>query len=116
VELAEVKDSFAVLSPRREIGGWSLAATLMIGVPEETREAQLQALGGFPERFWLELEDGRRLEPAVDKGLAPEGGRLPAVLALRWLVPDGAKTRAFVSEHPVLSGRWAAPALGAWSA
>ena len=115
-ELAEVKASFAVLSPYRELQGWSLAGTLMVGVGEAERDASLRALEGFPERLCLELEDGRRLGPSVDKGAAPEGGRLPAVLALRWSVPDGARLSAFVSEHPALSGRWPMPYQEAWTA
>lgn len=114
-ELAEVEASFAVLSPCRESGGWSAAATLMVGVPEEGREARLRALDGFPESLLLELGDGRKLAPAVDKGLAPEGGRLPAVLALRWRIPDGAAPRAFVSGHPAMGGRWPAPDLRTWT-
>lgn len=115
-ELAEVRASFSVLSPRREPSAWSLAATLMIGLGEEAREARLRALEGFPEGLLLELEDGRRVAPAVDKGAAPAGGRLPAVLALRWRVPDGARLSAFVSTHPALSGRWPAPYQEAWTA
>ena len=114
-ELKEVEASFAVLSTYRESDGWSLAATLMVGVPEDGREARLRALDGFPESLLLELEDGRRLAPTVDKGLAPKGGRLPAVLALRWRVPDGASPRAFVSGHPALGGRWSAPGLETWT-
>lgn len=114
-ELKEVEASFAVLSPYREPDGWSVAATLMVGVPEGDREARLRALEGFPESLLLELGDGRTLAPAVDKGLAPEGGRLPAVLALRWRLPDGAAPRAFVSGHPALGGRWPAPDLPTWT-
>ena len=115
-ELAEVESSFAVLSPRRELEGWSLAATLMIGFHEDRREEGLRALEGFPEGLELELESGRRIRPAVDRGLAPEGGRLPAVLALRWQIPEMGEPSAFVSGHPALSGRWKAPYREAWTA
>ena len=114
-ELAEVQASFAVLSPRRESAGWSLAATLMIGLPEEVRSARLAALEGFPEQLGLGLADGRILRPSVDRGMAPEGGRMPTVLALRWTVPDGAKPEAFLSEHPELKGRWPAPDTSVWA-
>lgn len=114
-ELAEVEASFAVLAPRREFGGWSLAATLMIGVDGPDREARLRSLAGFPESLLLELEDGRHFAPAVDKGFAPEGARLPAVLALRWSIPSGAEPKAFVSSHPSLSGRWPAPYQETWT-
>lgn len=115
-ELAEFQAAFALLSPRREDDGWSLAATLMLGVPPSAREARLRALEGVPHQLALELGDGRRVPPLVDRGLAPEGGRLPAVLALRWEVPEGASPAAFVSESPALRGRWPAPALAAWIA
>ncbi|HTL97446.1 MAG TPA: DUF3501 family protein [Holophagaceae bacterium] len=115
-ELDEVRASFAALSPRREPAGWSLAATLMIGMAEAAREARLRGLEGFPEQLRLELQDGSRLEPAVDRGLALEGGRLPSVVALRWSLPGGAEPLAFISEHPALAGRWAAPALEGWIA
>ena len=116
LELAEVQAAFALLSPRREYGGWSVAATLMLGVAPSEREARLRALEGLPRQLVLELEDGRRVPPLVDRGLAPEDGRLPAVLALRWEVPDGAAPSAFVSESPALRGRWPAPTLPAWIA
>jgi hypothetical protein len=114
-ELAEVQASFAVLAPRREPAGWSLAATLMIGLPEEVRATRLAALTDFPDQLGLKLADGRTLLPAVDRGMAPEGGRLPTVLALRWSVPDGAEPAAFVSGHLEIKGRWPAPDLAAWA-
>lgn len=114
-ELEEVRASFAVLSPRRELEGWSLAATLMIGLPEAGRDARLAALDGFPDQLFLRLVDGRIVVPSVDRGLAPEGGRLPTVLALRWMVPDGAEPEAFLSAHPEIKGRWPAPALKLWA-
>lgn len=115
-ELAEVEAAFAVLSPRREPEGWSLAATLLLGLPPQSREARLRALEGFPHQLVLELADGRRIAPLVDRGLAPEGGRLPAVLALRWDLPEDAEPRAFVSAHPGLRGRWPAPSVEIWAA
>jgi hypothetical protein len=114
-ELAEVRASFAVLSPRREADGWSLAATLMIGLPEKTRAARLAALEGFPEQLVLRLADGRTVAPSVDRGLAPEGGRLPTVLALRWRIPDGAEPEAFLSDHSEIQGRWPAPSMRVWA-
>lgn len=114
-ELAEVQASFAVLSPRREEDDWSLAATLMIGLPEEVRAARLAALEGFPEQLRLKLTDGRVVLPSVDRGMAPGGGRMPTVLALRWAVPDGAEPEAFLSEHPELKGRWPAPGTAIWA-
>ena len=114
-ELAEVQASFAVLSPRREHDGWSLAATLMIGLPEEVRAARLRALSGFPDQLRLRLADGRTVLPSVDRGMAPEGGRMPTVLALRWTVPDGAEPTAFLSDHPELKGCWPAPDKETWA-
>lgn len=114
-ELAEVRASFAALSPRREGGTWSLAATLMIGLPEESRAARLAALEGFPDQVGLKLADGRILLPAVDRGMAPQGGRMPTVLALRWTLPEGAEPEAFLSEHPGLAGRWPAPSARSWT-
>ena len=34
---------------------------------------------------------------------------LPAVLALRFFIPDGCRIVALVSYHPVVPGRWSAP-------
>ncbi|MBS1767613.1 MAG: hypothetical protein JST05_09460 [Acidobacteria bacterium] len=114
--LAEVEASFSVLSPRREERGWSVAATVMIGVDEVDREGRLRDLEGFPESLRLELADGRLLLPTVDKGSAPEGARLPAVLALRWMIPGDGRPESFRSVHPTVSGRWPAPYLEAWTA
>ncbi len=113
-ELAEARASFAVLAPRREPGGRSLAATLMLGFPDATRDRRLAALHGFPDQLLLELPDGRLLAPAVDRGTAGPGDRLPSVLALRYLIPDGRTPAALVSNHAELPGRWPAPA--AWTA
>lgn len=114
-ELAEVQASFAVLSPRRENGGDSLAATLMIGVAEGERSARLARLQTFPDQLILEMEDGRVVHPEVDRGMAPAGGRLPSVLALRWRIPAGAAPAFWASTHEALPGRWPAPSLETWA-
>ncbi len=113
-DLAEARASFAVLAPRREPGGTSVAATLMLGFPDAERERLLEALRGFPDQLALELSDGNPAFPAVDRGTATPQDRLPAVLALRYLIPDGLRAAALVSTHPARPGRWPAPA--AWSA
>ncbi|HJU84239.1 MAG TPA: DUF3501 family protein [Holophagaceae bacterium] len=105
-ELAEVQASFAVLAPRREPGHTSVAATLMLAIPEAEREARLEALRGFPESLLLELEDGRQISPDVDRGSAGPEDRLPSVLALRYRIPKGGVPRLLHSDQPVLSGRW----------
>jgi hypothetical protein len=108
-ELAEARASFAVLSPRRESQGHSVVATLMLGFPDTTRDRRLAALHGFPDQLELELSDGSRVRPAVDRGTATPEERLPAVLALRYWIPDGRTIAALVSNHAELLGRWAAP-------
>ena len=113
-DLAETRSSFAVLAPRREPGGLSLAATLMLGFPDATRDRRLAALHGLPEQLLLELSDGSRVPPQVDRGTAGPDDRLPSVLALRFLIPDGRSIAALVCNHAQLPGRWEAPA--AWSA
>ena len=112
-ELAEARASFAVLSPRRESGGWSLAATLMLGFPDAVRDQRLAALQDFPDRLVLELGDGTRIAPHVDRGTAGPEDRLPAVLALRYLITDGSSIAALVSSHAEVPGRWPAPV--AWT-
>ena len=112
-ELAEARASFAVLAPRRESGGWSLAATLMLGFPDAIRDQRLAALQDFPDRLLLELADGTRVAPDVDRGTAGPEDRLPAVLALRYQIPDGCTLAALVSNHAEVPGRWPAPA--AWT-
>jgi len=112
-ELIEARASFSVLAPRREAGGHSLVATLMLGFPDATRDQRLAALQRFPDQLLLELSDGSRVAPAVDRGTAGPEDRLPAVLALRYLVPDGRTIAALVSNHAEVSGRWVAPT--AWS-
>lgn len=113
-DLAEARASFAVLAPRREPGGRSLVATLFLGFPEAVRDARLAALQRFPDQLRLELSDGTLVAPTVDRGAAGPDDRLPAVLALRYLIPDGLSIAALVSTHAAVSGRWPAPA--AWTA
>lgn len=109
-ELAEARDSFAALAPRREAKGRSIAATLMLGFSDAVRERRLAALHGFPDQLLLELSDGSRVEPVVDRGTAGPQDRLPSVLALRYLIPDGRSITALVSNHAEAPGRWVAPA------
>jgi hypothetical protein len=111
-DLAEARASFAVLAPRREGGGLSIVATLFLGFPDEVRDGRLAALQRFPDQLCLELNDGSFAAPAVDRGAAGPDDRLPSVLALRYLVPDGLQITALVSNHAGAPGRWAAPA--AW--
>jgi hypothetical protein len=113
-DLAESRASFAVLAPRREPDGQSLVATLFLGFPDEVRDARLAALQRFPDQLRLELNDGSFAVPAVDRGAAGPDDRLPSVLALRYLIPDGRQIAALVSNHAEAPGRWAAPA--AWAA
>jgi len=113
-ELAEARASFAVLAPSLEPGGQSLVATLFLGFPDAVRDARLAALQRFPDQLRLELSDGSLAAPAVDRGAAGPDDRLPSVLALRYLIPDGKQIAALVSDHTEVPGRWAAPA--AWTA
>lgn len=113
-DVAEARASFAVLAPQREPDGQSLVATLFLGFPDAVRSAKLAALQRFPDQLALELSDGTLTLPAVDRGAAGPDDRLPAVLALRYLIPDGCTIAALVSHHAEVSGRWPAPA--AWSA
>lgn len=112
-ELAEARASFAVLAPRRDAKGRSIAATVMLGFPEAERDRRLAALQGLPGQLLLELSDGSLAAPAVDRGTAGPGDRLPSVLALRYVIPDGRSIAALVSNHAEAPGRWAAPA--AWT-
>lgn len=112
-ELAETRASFAVLAPHRERGGQSLAATLMLGFPDEIRDQRLETLRALPDRLLLELSDGTQVAPSVDRGTAGAQDRLPSVLALRYLIPDGLTPAALLSTDPGLPGRWPAPA--AWT-
>lgn len=113
-DLAASRTSFAILAPRRELGGLSLVATLFLGFPDAMREARLAALQRFPDQLRLELSDGSLTAPTVDRGAAGPDDRLPAVLALRYLIPDGRSIASLVSNHAEVSGRWVAPA--AWTA
>jgi hypothetical protein len=112
-DVAESRASFAVLAPRREVSGLSLVATLFLGFPDAVRDARLAALQRFPDQLRLELSDGSFAAPTVDRGAAGPDDRLPAVLALRFTVPDGRTIAALVSNHAEVSGRWPAPA--AWN-
>jgi len=113
-DVAESRASFAVLAPRPEPGGRSVVATLFLGFPDDVRDAKLAALQRFPDQIRLELSDGALVTPSVDRGAAGPDDRLPAVLALRYIVPDGRSIAALVSNHAEVSARWVAPA--AWSA
>lgn len=108
-DLAEMRASFAALAPRRESGGCSVAATLMLAFPEATRAAELARLEGFPEALRLVLDDGREVTPDVDRGHTGGSDRLPAVLALRYLLPDGRRVAALAIHHPAASGLHPAP-------
>ncbi|MCE1204255.1 MAG: DUF3501 family protein [Holophagaceae bacterium] len=114
-DVLDARASFAVLAPRREPAGQSIVATLFLGFPEEVRDAKLATLQRFPDQLQLELSDGSFASPAVDRGAAGPNDRLPAVLALRFFLPDGCRIAALVSNHAVVPGRWPAPATwGAW--
>ena len=112
-DVAESCASFAVLAPRPEPGGRSIVATLFLGFPEPVRDARLAALQRFPDQLRLELSDGSFSTPAVDRGTARPEDRLPAVLALRFFIPDGCSIASLVSNHAEVSGRWPAP--GTWA-
>lgn len=112
-EQAEVRASFAVLTPRREPGRHSVAASLFLGFSALERDRKMAQLRGLPEQLLLELESGALVAPEVDRGAAGLEDRLPAVLALRYFVPDGIRIAALVSNHTEVHGRWAATA--AWS-
>jgi hypothetical protein len=114
-DVAEARASFSVLAPRAEAGGQSLVATLFLGFPDDERDAKLAALQGLPDQLRVELSDGSLVTPSVDRGAAGPEDRLPAVLALRYTVPDGLSLAALVSNHAEVSGRWVAPAAwGSW--
>ncbi len=116
-DVIEARASFAVLAPHREHGGQSLVATLFLGFPDAVRDAKLAALQRFPDQLRLELSDGSLATPAVDRGAAGPEDRLPAVLALRFFIPDGCRVVALVSNHAVVPGRWSAPPTwAAWPA
>lgn len=109
-ELAEMRASFAALAPRREPGGRSVVATLFLGFPEAARAERMAALADLPAQLHLVLDDGREMVPAVDRGYTGDSERLPAVLALRYLVPEGRSPVGLVSRHPEAAGFHPAPA------
>lgn len=108
-EESELRASFAVLTPRREAGACSIAASLLLGFPAEAREMMLDRLHDFPEQLRLELRSGALVPPEVDRGAAGPGDRLPAVLALRYRIPDREVPVALVCAHVALSGRFEPP-------
>jgi len=115
-DVAEARASFEVLAPHREPGGQSLVATLFLGFPDEVRDVRLKALQRFPDQLCLRLSDSSLVSPIVDRGAAGPEDRLPSVLALRYLIPDGQTIAALVSNHAGVPGRWPAPAAWAsWS-
>jgi hypothetical protein len=115
-DVIEARASFDVLAPRHEFDGMSLVATLFLGFPDAVRDARLAALHRFPDQLCLELNNGTLATPEVDRGAAGPDDRLPAVLALRYLIPDGCRITALVSNHAEVPGRWVAPASWAsWS-
>jgi len=113
-DVAEARASFSALAPCREPGGLSLVATLFLGFPDQVRNTRLAALHSFPDQLDLELSDGSLARPTVDRGAAGPEDRLPSVLALRYLIPEGCTPRALLSHHAEAPGHWVAPA--AWSA
>lgn len=112
-ERTEMRASFAVLSPRREPGGCSIAATLMLGFPEEIRAERMAALADCPEGIRLRLDDGSEVRPEVDRGHTGGSERLPAVLVLRYAIPAGRRPDGLTSSHPQAFGSFPAPA--AWA-
>ena len=108
-DVADARASFAVLAPRREPGGRSIVATLFLGFPDSVRDARLAALQRVPDQLGLGLTDGSLVAPIVDRGAAGPGDRLPAVLALRYFIPDGLRIAALVSNHATVPGLWPAP-------
>ncbi|MBI3129979.1 MAG: hypothetical protein HYZ13_01340 [Acidobacteria bacterium] len=114
--LAEMRASFGALAPRREANGWSIVATLMLGFPEEIRNARMAALANLPERLRLVLDDGHEVIPAVDRGYTGDSDRLPAVLGLRYLVPEGRQPVALLSLEPEVPGFHPGPeSWGSWT-
>ena len=109
-ELAEMRSSFAALAPRREPGGWSVAATLFLGFPEAVRAERMAALADLPPQLLLVLDDGREVAPEVDRGYTGDSERLPAVLALRYALPEGRTPVGLTSRHPEALGFHPAPA------
>lgn len=108
-ERAEMQASFAGLAPRRESDGWSVVATLMLGFPEESRAQRMTELAALPAALWLVLDDGRAVEPEVDRGHTGASSRLPAVLALRYRLPAGRRPVALRAQHAEVQGTFSAP-------
>ncbi len=98
----EAERSFAILKPRRTSDGWSIAATLMFGFPDESRLSRLEALQGFPQNLSLLLDDGSAVKPEVDGGPTAGQSRMPSVLALRYTLPDGRIPKGLRAAHPSL--------------
>jgi hypothetical protein len=113
-EREELRASFAVLSPRRERGGRSLVATLMLGFPDSERGERLARLHDLPGKLRLLLEDGQQLLPQVDRGFTGDQDRLPAVLALRYLIPNRLKPLGLIADHSEINGHWSRAAWKAW--
>lgn len=109
-DLADMRVSFGALAPRREATGWSVVATLMLGFPEDIRAERMAALANLPERLRLVLDDGHEVAPQVDRGYTGASERLPAVLGLRYLVPDGRHPVALISLEPEVPGFHPGPA------
>lgn len=112
-EESEIRASFAVLTPCRDSGGLSITASLLLGFPAEERDHMLGRLQVFPEQLWLELQSGDLVTPEVDRGATAPGDRLPAVLALRYRIPENGIPVALVSSHPEVSGRF--EPMGSWT-
>jgi hypothetical protein len=108
-ELAEMRSSFAALSPRPEADGWSVTATLMLGFPDDVRAERLAALAGFPEGLRVLLDEGSEVRPEVDRGHTGGSERLPAVLVLRYRIPTGRWPVALLSNHLRVAGTFQAP-------
>ena len=87
-------------------------ATLRLELAEGIR-FQPETAESVEDHLKVELSDGSLLAPSVDRGTAGPGDRLPSVLALRYVIPDGGAIAALVSNHAEAPGCWVAPA--AWS-
>jgi hypothetical protein len=111
--LAEMRASFGALAPRREPAGVSVVATVMLGFPDESRNERMAALAELPERLRLILDDGQEVTPLVDRGYTGESERLPAVLALRYLIPAGRYPVGLTSLHAEVPGFF--PGSTGWS-
>jgi hypothetical protein len=85
----------------------------MLAFPEASRAAELARLADLPETLRLVLDDGGEVMPEVDRGHTGGSDRLPAVLALRYILPDGRQVAGLAVHHPALSARHPAPS--AWT-